>query len=64
MLLARSCLLVATAAIAGCAAATGPLPSLAPRTAEAIDPRLPVAGTAVAGPVDPTRKGADHARAR
>jgi len=53
MLLTRACLVAATAAIAGCAAATGPIPSLAPRAAEAIDPRLPVASTAVAGPVDP-----------
>ena len=52
MFLARPCLLAASAAIAGCTAATGPGPSLAPRGAEAIDPRLPVVGTTVQRPVD------------
>jgi hypothetical protein len=54
MIFARACLLAATAALAGCTAATGPGPSLAPRSAEAIDPRLPVVSTAVARPVDAT----------
>nr|MBA3510889.1 hypothetical protein [Sphingomonas sp.] len=39
-------------ALAGCAAAPGPGPSLAPRTAEAIDPRVPVEGSGVQAPVD------------
>ena len=47
-------LLVAIAfAIAGCAAPAGPAPSLAPRSAEAIDPRAPVAGSTVQRPADP-----------
>jgi hypothetical protein len=40
-------------AIAGCAAAPGPAPSLAPRSAEAIDPRVPVPGGIVRRPADP-----------
>jgi hypothetical protein len=40
-------------ALAGCTATTGPGPSLAPRTAESIDPRVPVVSTAIARPVDP-----------
>jgi len=40
-------------ALAACAAATGPGPSLAPRSAEGIDPRVPVVSTAEARPVDP-----------
>ena len=40
-------------AIAGCAAPPGPGPSLAPRTAEAIDPRVPIAGGGVQRPADP-----------
>ena len=39
-------------AIAGCAGAPGPGPSLAPRTAEAIDPRVPVANSTVQRPAD------------
>ena len=40
----RPCALATLLAIAGCAAPSGPVPSLAPRAAEAIDPRAPVAG--------------------
>lgn len=32
---------------------TGPEPSLAPRPAEAVDPRIPIANPAPSGPVDP-----------
>ena len=49
---ARTLAVAAMAALAGCTAATGPGPSLAPRSAEAIDPRVPVVSTAVARPVD------------
>jgi hypothetical protein len=53
MLFARSFALVALAALAGCTAAAHPGPSLAPRSAEAIDPRVPVVSTVAAQPVDP-----------
>ena len=53
MRFARSFGLTALAGLAGCTAATGPGPSLAPRSAEAIDPRVPVVGAAVTMPVDP-----------
>ena len=53
MMFSRAChVAAAAAALAGCTAATGPAPSLAPRSAEAIDPRLPVVSTAVARPVE------------
>ena len=39
--------------IGACTMPTQVEPSLAPRPAEAIDPRLPVAGTEAPGPVDP-----------
>ncbi len=39
-------------ALASCAAPPGPGPSLAPRSAEAIDPRVPVEGSGVQAPVD------------
>lgn len=41
------------AMLAGCSSATSVEPSLAPRTAEAIDPRLPIDEAAVAGSVSP-----------
>jgi hypothetical protein len=50
---ARTMALSAMLALGGCTAATGPGPSLAPRSAESIDPRVPVVSTAVARPVDP-----------
>ncbi len=40
-------------ALAGCAAPSGPSPSLAPRAAEAIDPRIPVVAATTAQPVNP-----------
>ena len=39
--------------VAGCATSNSSEPSLAPRTAEAIDPRLPIASEPALGPVDP-----------
>ena len=41
------------AALAGCAAPPGPTPSLAPRAAEALDPRAEVAATTTPRPADP-----------
>jgi hypothetical protein len=41
------------AALGACAAPLGQAPSLSPRTAETIDPRLPVGTAAAAGPVSP-----------
>ena len=49
---ARALAIAAISILAGCTAATGPGPSLAPRSAEAIDPRVPVVSTAVTRPVD------------
>lgn len=40
-----------------CSTTTSPEPSLAPRTAEAIDPRLPITGEETAGTVDPALAG-------
>ena len=40
--------------LAGCTAPGAPAPSLAPRAAEAIDPRVPVKSAVVIGAVDPT----------
>ena len=48
----RSFALAAIVAVAGCAAPPGPVPSLAPRTAEAIDPRVPVGNGGAQRPVD------------
>ena len=45
-------LLLLTLALAGCSAPGGPFPSLQPRAAEAIDPRLPVERPMNARPVD------------
>lgn len=46
--------LLALLTIAGCSTpGTGPEPSLAPRAAEAIDPRVPIPDTVPAGQVDP-----------
>ena len=41
-------------AIAACSAPSGPVPSLAPRAGEAIDPRVPIPSAAPSGTVDPT----------
>jgi hypothetical protein len=46
-------LLLALPVVAACSTTTTPEPSLAPRTAEAIDPRLPIPDAAPAGTVDP-----------
>ena len=48
----RSILLLALAAGA-CSTPPGPIPSLAPRAAEAIDPRVPIRAEPPAGTVDP-----------
>ena len=46
--------LLAVAALAGCSTPrTAPEPSLAPRAAEAIDPRVPIPDVVPSGPVDP-----------
>src|SRR5687768_4346081 len=54
---ARPFTLAAFLAFAGCATPPGPGPSLAPRTAEAIDPRVPVAAGGVQRPADPALAG-------
>jgi hypothetical protein len=50
--------LLAAALIGACSTAgTGPEPSLAPRAAEAIDPRVPIPDAIPSGPVDPALAG-------
>lgn len=49
----RLLLLLALTFTAGCSTTTSPEPSLAPRAAEAIDPRLPIANEVPAGSLDP-----------
>jgi hypothetical protein len=49
----RSFALATLLIVGGCAAPSGQAPSLAPRTAEAIDPRLPVDQPTAAQAVDP-----------
>ncbi len=44
-------------ALAACSTTPGPTPSLAPRAAEAIDPRVPITSAPPAGPVDPALRG-------
>jgi hypothetical protein len=46
--------LAATGLAAGCAAPAGNPPSLAPRAAEAIDPRVPIPNEVIIGPADAT----------
>ena len=46
-------LLLSLALAAGCSITSSPEPSLAPRAAEAIDPRLPIPDEVPAGTVDP-----------
>ena len=47
-------LIIAIALVAGCSTPrSGPEPSLAPRAAEAIDPRLPIPNEVPSGPADP-----------
>jgi hypothetical protein len=50
----RPAALLAILAISGCSTPQGAVPSLAPRAAEAIDPRVPVGGQAEQRPVDAT----------
>jgi GNAT superfamily N-acetyltransferase len=57
MIWPRSCALAATLTLAGCSAAPGPGPSLAPRSAESIDPRVPVVRSVVERPADPALTG-------
>ena len=49
----RSTALAALVAVAGCTPPPGPVPSLAQRAAEALDPRVPVLGSGVQRPADP-----------
>ena len=51
---ARAIALSALFAVGACAAPQGPTPTLAPRAAESIDPRVPVVANTVQRPVDPT----------
>ena len=44
--------LSASACVVGCAAPVHNVPSLAPRAAEAIDPRVPIPGDVIVGPAD------------
>ena len=55
--LMRHAFLFLPLAMAACSAPSGPTPSLAPRAAEAIDPRVPIPSTPPAGPVDPALQG-------
>ena len=50
----RSLSLLLPLALAACQTAPTSEPSLAPRTAETIDPRVPIPSEPVAGPADPT----------
>ena len=47
-----SILIPAMGLVAACSAPSGPYPSLAPRAAEAIDPRVPIPSEVVVGPAD------------
>jgi ribonuclease D len=53
MNLGRTTAILATLVLGACASPAGTRPSLAPRSAESIDPRVPVVSTAVQRPVDP-----------
>ncbi len=53
MISARFFAFFASLALAGCTSVVGPGPSLAPRSAESIDPRIPVVSSVVQRPVDP-----------
>lgn len=53
----RSALFIAALTLAGCSYPGGPPPSLAPRAAEAIDPRAPVVRPMNDRPVDPALAG-------
>ena len=45
--------IVSLGLLGACSTPVGPAPSLAPRTAEAIDPRVPIPSEVEAGPADP-----------
>ncbi len=47
-----STLIPAVGLLAACSAPSGPYPSLAPRAAEAIDPRVPIPSEVLVGPAD------------
>lgn len=49
----RTALLFLLPAMTACSATPGPTPSLAPRAAEAIDPRVPIVSAPPVGAVDP-----------
>ena len=49
----RRAFLLLPLAVAACSAPSGPVPSLAPRPAEAIDPRVPIPAAPPTGTVDP-----------
>jgi hypothetical protein len=49
----RHCVLASALALVGCAAPSGSVPSLTPRAAEAIDPRVPVVTAATSQPASP-----------
>lgn len=53
----RLLLLLAVPLAAGCSTTTSPEPSLAPRAAEAIDPRVPIPDEAPVGTLDPALAG-------
>jgi hypothetical protein len=53
----RHAFLLLPLAMTACSATPGPTPSLAPRAAEAIDPRVPIPAAPPAGPVDPALQG-------
>lgn len=53
----RPCVLAFALAMTGCATPSGPAPSLAPRGAEAIDPRIPVVAATTPRPVNPALAG-------
>ena len=53
MIFPRLAILLALTALAACSTAPSAAPSLAPRPAEAIDPRVPVTGGTDTRPVDP-----------
>jgi hypothetical protein len=48
----RVSLVISAAALSGCAAPPASVPSLAPRAAEAVDPRVPIPAEVIVGPAD------------
>jgi hypothetical protein len=49
----RTAFLLLVLAVTACSATPGPIPSLAPRAAEAIDPRVPIVSVPPSGAIDP-----------